>query len=137
MQQTTVVAPRLAAVEFVGARLTGEELIDRCRRLAGLDEADATKMATDLAAAAGSEGQLTVDGVFVCLGKALARSGAAALAMDTARGPSRKSVLGTDLPAELGGDEVLYVKDLTLDEVKKKAPPGTSQRCAARLSSTV
>ena len=126
MQTTTVApAPDSATVDF-----TREQLLDACRRLPRHSEAAAAKRATDLLnLAAANGGKLSVGDLFVRLGEAMAEAPATE---DAAResGGGRRSVLGAELPAEGADDEILSVKDLTLDEVKKQAPPGTSQRCA-------
>ena len=125
MQTTTVApAPDSATVDF-----TREQLLDACRRLPGHSEAAAAELATlllNLAAANG--GKLSVGDLFVRLGAAMAEAPATDAARES--GGARRSVLGAELPAEGADDEILSVKDLTLDEVKKQAPPGTSQRCA-------
>ena len=126
MQTTTVApAPDSATVDF-----TREQLLDACRRLPGHSEAAAAELATSLLnLAAANGGKLSVGDLFVRLGAAMAEAPATGAAARESGG-ARRSVLGAELPAEGADDEILSVKDLTLDEVKKQAPPGTSQRCA-------
>ena len=127
MQTTTVApAPDSATVD----NFTREQLLDACRRLPRHSEAAAAKRATLLLnLAAANVGELSAGDLFVRLGEAMAEAPATDDAAQESGG-ERRSVLGAELPAEGADDEILSVKDLTLDEVKKQAPPGTSQRCA-------